>query len=369
MGKVRYYSAERVEFLSRELDWQFRPINVLDVHEISSTSTEKDLNIVLIGNDRSEIRKIRKLPKRSVWVLLYADETYQPRLNFDVLRCGAVIGVLRSYGIPGKSFRSLIALWMSHSLMFLKTSRSFSSLRGKLGLLLRGQIIIQRQYQIRLMHRLYRRASLNFVPGYTNLFAKAVLNKLGGDHDRSLSLFALTEERQDLIGNVTNRKFAACFVGQKGNSWRQFLIEQMKLNLPADSTRILLREKFGGTEGSNGAGLNSAKEYLETLLSSQFAVCPGGNYSSATFRLIESLIAGCVPVVSLNSPSDPGYEIDFLEFTTVNATSTWGEKLQLTISTPPSEIRNEAMRLRKDITDYFTQISACLLHQSKGYIK
>lgn len=357
-----------MEFLSREMGWQFQPLSVLDSLEVTTTSNEGWVSIVLIGGDRSEIEKIRLLPNQSVWVLLYADETYNPLINFDVLRCSAVKGVLRSYSIPGKSFSTLLRLWLSYSLVFLKTSNSFSSLLGRLGLVLKGQIIIQRQYGIRLMHRFYRKASINFVPGYTNLFAKAIINELNIKDERPLSLFTLTEQRQDLICDLTTRRLVACFVGQKGNLWRQYLIEQMDLNLPAGSTKLLLREKFGGTEGSNGAGLASAIEYLRTLLSSQFAICPGGNYSSATFRLVESLIAGCVPVVNQNSPSDPGYEISFLDFTSLNGRLTWNEKLQQVNLTSPSAIRNEAVRLRKDFTSYLTQISERLLELSKDEI-
>ena len=97
------------------------------------------------------------------------------------------------------------------------------------------------------------------------------------------------------------------FVGQKGSVWREFAIARVRQSLNAEQFTYLERENFGGTLGANEATFQSASEYVQILKESRYAISPPGNYSGATFRWLESIICGAIPLQAFSHPSDPMY--------------------------------------------------------------
>ena len=363
LKSVRAYGGEKIEFLARELGWESSSFEDLQSLSMQDFLRGNEEHVVLIGNDHREVKKISHLPEASVWVYVYADETYSPRLNFTILRCKAVKGVLRAYPLPSKHVFTLQKLWIKYSVQFLKTPTS--SLLEKLKLTFKGQVLVQRQCLARSLHQVYRKTNLNFVPGYTNLFAKALIKKLRIDNQQDSLLHAVLIDSDNEIFGQSVRKFKFSFVGQKGNAWRQYLIISSKAHLESNAFHVICRDSFGGTEGANNAGVKTAHEYLTVLLDSTYVICPGGNYSSATFRLVESLIVGCIPIYSARSPIDPGYQVDFLQTEIYDPESPWSEIIDKAAKVSFDEITSEWLRLTKALQIYLQGVTNSILGEKK----
>jgi hypothetical protein len=118
--------------------------------------------------------------------------------------------------------------------------------------------------------------------------------------DGNESLFLIKE---NTFGKVLKDKESIlCFVGQRGNIEREMAVAQ---TLRIQNSQIIIRDKFGGSLGFNDSTSNTGNEYLKVMLNSRFSLCPPGNYSGFSFRLMESLICGTYPISKNYALTDP----------------------------------------------------------------
>jgi hypothetical protein len=100
-------------------------------------------------------------------------------------------------------------------------------------------------------------------------------------------------------------------MGQRGSFWRRYALEELQLSELVRQSTILVRDEFGGTLGANGASIETGQEYVAGLLNTNISMCPPGNYSSSTFRYLESLICGAIPAIAEGTPTDALFRAPF----------------------------------------------------------
>jgi hypothetical protein len=174
--------------------------------------------------------------------------------------------------------------------------------------LIYGYILASRKNQITKWHNKFAKSNVNLHLGYTNLFAQSVdaflAQRLKSNYINSNSLLKNSSE----IFKNTLKEYKFCFVGQRGKFWRQRALSLFEFwNESTTNGKIYLqiREKFGGTIGSNGASLSTGFEYTKVIIDSHFSLCPPGNFSNYTFRILESVVSGTIPIICQPCPTDP----------------------------------------------------------------
>lgn len=306
MKPIYYLAEEYNHFLSRELAWKFVSIDdVLSLQE-QKRDYESAIWVLLLGNSSSEITLLDRFPERLLWIYLYGDETFNPKLNFLILKHKSVKGVIRPYSLPYRNFLSTQTKLWRNSMNCVLATKPFSS--KSFSILFYGHAIVWRQETCKVLHKVFRKPNINSVPGYTNLFAESFLQKIL-NFDNLTSLVEVG--KTIIVKSATKRKWLVSFVGQRGNLFRARAIEVAKDTNRGLDSKFVIRERFGGTKGSYEASVETATEYIETLSQSSYSLCPGGNYSSATFRFFESIVLGSIPLFPTDSPLDPGYELPF----------------------------------------------------------
>ena len=321
MSQILYFASERVEFLSRELGWSFRPRDNLK-HELKTDFlSPRKISILLIGNDAGELEYLDDLPPDSVWVYLYADETYLPALNLNLLRTKAVRGIIRAYPTRQARFRSLILIFIKSLLITL----SKSSIQDGLRLILqvpKGLIYLFRKTLVSGIQRLEGKEGISLMPGYTNLFAGAYCNKYSEFLNSTSSLLKFSEHKSI---ESNSKPLLINFVGQKGKWWRQYALSQARNYFTFEEAKLETRVGFGGTLGSNGASSESAREYLDAMDDSYFTLCPPGNYSYGSFRILEALICQSIPVYAPIHSWDALFKPPWLDRDWKAVHQSWGD--------------------------------------------
>jgi hypothetical protein len=167
-----------------------------------------------------------------------------------------------------------------------------------------GIVMALRQILIKLLENVNRKTSISFLLGYTDIFCNsyisAIDNRFEEVIDDGASLFSISGSTLDKI--IQSKEFDLCFVGQRGSIVREMAFDQ---SLRIKNSRIIIRDKFGGSLGFNDSTAHTGIEYLELLLKSRFNLCPPGNYSGYSFRIMESLICATYPIVNNYPLTDP----------------------------------------------------------------
>lgn len=301
--EILYVSNHRNYFVELELGWK-RIVWDEKITEFIGVNNKRAVKVYFLGNGKSELSLLENLPNSSVWVWLYGDETFQPTLNFKAISSPAVIGVIRPYPLHKSHFLTDCKSWLT----YLMTDTKLKSIAPKdikkfVKYALSALVRIFRIYLIGTLHDYYKKKSLNFIPGYTNLFAQVTLSKN-----------AFGEERVSLIEKSLDAKIEGervydfSFIGQSGSPNRFMAIRSLEKNSVKSRIHIVLKNSFGGTEGANDASLVTSNEYINILTNSRFALCPSGNFAGTSFRWLESLILGAIPIQSHRIPSDPAFE-------------------------------------------------------------
>ncbi len=308
--KINYYSNEKNEYLSRELGWIWK--NLTELNTSSLGEQKETINILCVGQNPKELERISKFPNRSIWVLLYADETLSPKINISVVKHHAVHGVIRHYPCTKNTiFHRLKALVGSLLKSNLKLKEVFSL--SLLASVCSTFVLSRRMHSTYKLHKSFSKVSIHLYLGYTNLFVKSFANLM-------LKTKRIKVEENDSLlqvarSSLTNhkREIFFSFTGQQGKFWRAKAIHEFQrwgtenIDIP---TKIGIRNSFGGTEGANGVNETVGLRYVEELLASRYVLCPSGNYSIYTFRFLESIASGALPLHCYPSPSDPisGYQ-------------------------------------------------------------
>jgi len=275
--------------------------------------------VIQIGPSEQETLALNGFPKGSLIVQFHADETYLPKINYQIIRNPAVAMILRSYPIP--KFR-LARLFKSQYFGFIDLLDNYSlkNLLEFLKLFGAGIVMVKRQAFIAILERIYSKTSIPMPLGYNDLFAESFVNV--NQVKESLSLVDHALNRVP----VKNKKLEIVFVGQSGKLNRRVAIQAMS---QVSSKELILRKNYGGAIGIYGATLESGIESVQALKNSKFSLCPPGNYSNNTFRIAESLICGAAPMFNQGSISDPICTYSYLDAGLLALPSRWKKKVVL----------------------------------------
>lgn len=322
MKSVFYYSTEPSEFVSRELGWKFLELRYLNELINSKRNDNSISHVLLIGNNYNELKVLDVLNESSVWVYLYADETYTPRLNRKLVMKKSVKGVIRAYPTSNQNLLKSLVLLSKSWLVSWQDVDAVQRIRLVLATP-RGIVFILRKHFVSWLHVFSKKPSLSLLPGYTNLFARTYHEAL---KVVEIPFKSFLDSHEILMNSFKPKKYFINFVGQEGKWWRQYAIWKACHFFKSSEFFLTKRVGFGGTSNANGASSESAKEYLEVLRASRFTLCPPGNYSYGSFRILESLLAQSIPILSPIFSWDSSFRIatesplfDFKK-------SSWGEQ-------------------------------------------
>lgn len=308
--EVGYFANEHSEFLSNELNWEYIAnigdfiAKVIDSSTNSATTDCKSL-VFLCGNEQEELEVLTGLPENSIWVFLYADETYLPRLNRKVMKIKAVKGIIRPYWNSSQNYSRD---WFSCLLRFFLTCKH----REKISLIklaFAGIILVHRQKYIQRLCDKYEKVIIKVPLGYTNGFARYLRQH------KKMKCTCVSLVAHSLHENLIERRrdYSVSFVGQIGNIQRQKFVditEEMVFannQLLNGTIKVVRRKNFGGTVGSNSATMETFREFIEIGLNSRFGLCPPGNFAGETFRFFEILCLGALPIEASAVISDPAF--------------------------------------------------------------
>lgn len=303
LGTIHYFSSFYNEFIARELGWICHNLREMDSILIEKILDSKGKIVVAIGSNYAELDLLREFSKIPLYIHLYADETYDPGLTFQLLTLKNVKKIIRSYPIPSKNFLKIQILFF-YSLFI--NFPLWINCRWKLLLpsLVRTQVFIVRQQVVKYLHVLFRKESISILVGYTNLFAQSICK-----------IFPNLDEKDSLLNKVDNtlvaaysRKIKMNFMGQSGSVFRESVINAARKVFLPESSLFNIRMGFGGTLGANNSTPDTGEEYARLLMNSDMTLCPPGNYSSFTFRQIEAIVCGSIPVSIRTFVNDPGVD-------------------------------------------------------------
>ena len=356
--EIHYFSDSKISFLCNEMGWIHNKRSELDSLLDHPRLWQSRIKVVLIGNSLDEIKAIQSFPRSSLWVLLYGDETWNPRLNKSLLKTNSLIGTIRPYPAASKSLKSLRKLCLA-SLRYLPRKFSFRKLVRGLAF---SFVAVFRQAYINILHSKTKKQNIDFLPGYTELFIDAIEAITGIKYSKNSLMCSESKV------TPSKKQIQFSFVGQRGGTWREFALARLKETILKKDFLYIERPSFGGTKGANGASLETAREYVQTLLDSRFVISPPGNYSGSTFRWLESVICGAIPLQALSNPSDPDFRPPVPLPDWLNSGS-WESIVSSANQLSHTESQNCSSTLREEVISFLKSVNSELIDIHVGTSK
>ncbi len=259
-------------------------------------------------------------PPNSLIALLSSDEKFDLKLNSSVLNSEVFKAIIRQYKVPNTSqYKILKALFVGliESLKILRASTP----RRFVGWFIEGIGMVKRHARVVEEIEASGKIIINIPLGYTDFFAETFLENLGnsGEHvvPNSKSLLEIAIQRS-FVSKRKNYKFV--FIGQSGQIVRQYAIKALQ---KFDSKRLVIRSGYSGVSNDETRKLGIGHEYLSGLIESGVSVCPPGNISGNSYRIMESLICGAYPAVMSSVLCDPLFESPVIEVLPGRKPHTW----------------------------------------------
>jgi hypothetical protein len=200
----------------------------------------------------------------------------------------------------------------------------------------------RRQIKIANLSKKTNKVIIEIPLGYTDYFAETYLGvisqrKTNYDYQKS-SLLEIAIKDLNFLNSLKMKKFV--FIGQLGQIVRRYAIETLK---KFKSANIVVREGYGGVSNDENRRLRIGAEYVGGLMKSQVSVCPPGNISGNSYRIIESLICGAYPAVMSNVLCDPQFESPVIEVLQGRKPRTWYRYLRKLEKLPENELQKNVL--------------------------
>ena len=353
---IFYHSRIKSEYLTRELGWQWIPFT----ESMGIDFKVGKINIVTIGQSLDELGVLDNLPRDSIWVLLYADETYEWEINHAVLNHHAVRGVIRNYPIYRANWIHACGLLVRSLRNFLVLKRELFSLRFMKGLL-SGFVMTHRVRRIWKYQEFSNKKNVGLQLGYTNLFSTSVEGNLL-KRGVLLSEYDSLLELSHFLKKDPMKSIQFCFAGQRGSIWRSLSITVCSQILEELGVKFVfkLRPRFTGDSPSAHLIPNIGSDYVALLEISRFSICPPGNYSIHTFRIVESVVMGALPVSSEPCPSDPACIFLTPRPSTCDL-ETWPQLIHNSLTLSERERLNQLRHFITNLRNHFSEVNVQLL--------
>jgi hypothetical protein len=265
------------EFLHRELGikWQF-----LNEPEFEFTVRENfkkgKKSLVIVSNAIKYLTIFRSLPEGSIVLLLLSDEGYNSKSRKLSIKSHSVSEVIRNYSIaparPSDAIKELYRL-LSHVEM---VSHKHTAIMIAF---FRGCISAYRMFLWRLASK-----KIEILPlGYTKKFAYTYSSYFGLSSNQSLFEFAIDTMPRNHLKGIT-------FRGKIGQIQRQ-----IDIDTAARKGNFDLKLIDGAWAGADDNAKN-AYDYLQSLLTYKYTLCPPGFINNESFRYYEALLCGSKPI-------------------------------------------------------------------------
>ena len=312
-------TSAQVQYWNREFGFKVNPP--------SPTTAEKLISkgFIPIVEIQDEIGAYSSLPKKSIIALLNADEKYDYPLTRSIIDCDAFIGLIRQYKVPKNTKNSLLASIFFGTLQSLRIKEATTP-RRTIGWMLEGIAMKNRQTKMLKLVKKSQKFIWEIPLGYTDYFAETFIskmtNELKDEMDLRGSLLEIAETKSQSCSSERIVRFV--FIGQVGQIVRRQAIEALKR---LNSKNMILRDGYGGVSNEKNRALRIGEEYVDGLLNSKISICPPGNISGNSYRIMESLICGAYPAVMSNVMCDPLFESPVIEVIKERKPRTWSAYL------------------------------------------
>jgi hypothetical protein len=218
---------------------------------------------------------------------------------------------------------------------------SFDTPRKTVGWCIEGIGMAKRQNRIKENIRNSGKIIINIPLGYTDFFAETFLENLKSDEIKDVSKYESLLEiaiQRNTISRKKDHDFV--FIGQLGQIVRQYAINALQ---KFDSKRLIVRNGYGGVSNDENRKLKIGEEYVNGLIDSLIYVCPPGNISGNSYRIMESLICGSYPAVLSNVLCDPLFESPVIEVLRGRKPLTWYRYLKRLEKVPHGELQQKVV--------------------------
>ena len=258
--------------------------------------------VIFLDSSVKNLDFLDHFPPRSICVLQVSDETYSTITTIRLLRKDSVSTLYRDY--PTRNLKFIVEWPRGFFLSLLKALRMKTSLKLFLRASVAGIVVTFRQLIIQIASKAVSKRIKHLPLGYTGMFSEEYRGKFKVNKNESLIDFALNHSS---ILNPLKSNSQVFFMGQRGNFDRQLMIEQaVKAQIHIEK----INSRFGGVDEAGGQ-FRAASLFVDGLLRSEFSMCPPGNYSSESFRFLESLLLWSFPLQPPFVLSDPLFRNSF----------------------------------------------------------
>lgn len=268
------------QFLQRELNLELVEIDISNEETLKNSET-----VLLATTDPRELQKIIQCRKeRSVILFFLGNETYDiPKFEY-----------LNHYQ---KQIRHCFVYNLPKKTSYLVSVKCFFAALYDGGLFHyegTGNILRHAKNGIDFMRR-NRKLKIeypfsNFPLGYTNTFISELKN-VWPDINGSL----LTNENLLRMSNH-KRTHLINFIGAAGSWNRRLALKKMRKIFPS-SNFDLVANSWNDEISSKQVKNQPLNHYISALHESKFTLCPPGNLTNQTFRYLESLLMGSLPIL------------------------------------------------------------------------
>ena len=267
------------------------------------------------------IGEYEHLPKNSITALLNTDEKYNFELFKSIIECDAFVGVIRQYKINEMRNFRLPGVYFFGILQSMRILE-ISTLRKTVRWLIEGIRMKNRQLKISKLSENTKKCIVEIPLGYTDYFAETYISKISlrqsSQNFDQKSLLEIAQLDFQFLNSTKTHHFV--FIGQVGQIVRRQAIEALK---KFESKVLILRDGYGGVGNEENRSLRIGEEYVNGVISSKISVCPPGNISGNSYRIMESLICGAYPAVMGNVLCDPLFESPVIEVMAIKKPRTW----------------------------------------------
>jgi len=265
------------EFLYRELGikWQFLNESEFEL-TIRENSEKGKKSLVIVSNAIKYLTIFRSLPEGSILLLLLSDEGYNSKSRKLSVESHSVSEVIRNYSIaPARLSDAIKELYRLLSQVEMVRHKHTAIMVA----FFRGCISTYRMFLWRLA-----RKKIEILPlGYTNNFAQAYSSYFGLGSNQSLFEFAVDNIPLNHFRGIT-------FRGNIGQIQRQ-----IDIDTAARKGNFDLKLISGAWAGAND-DVKNACDYLQSLLTYKYTLCPPGFINNESFRYYEALLCGSKPI-------------------------------------------------------------------------
>jgi hypothetical protein len=332
-GKCHVLTSAQEQFWTREFGFE------VSEPRFEATKGLLGKNVIPIVEIRDGIQGYLNFPKNSLIALLNSDEKYDYELFKSIIECDAFIGVIRQYKIHEKQKSHLTGVIFFGVFQSLKIIELIT-VKRTLGWLIEGLQMMRRQMRIESLSKKTNKAIIEIPLGYTNYFAETYLEMISQSkrvgYDKKHSLLEISMNNLNFLNSSKINTFV--FIGQSGQIVRRHAIEALK---KFNSTNLVVREGYGGVSNDENRRLRIGEEYVDGLIGSKISVCPPGNISGNSYRIMESLICSAYPAVMNNILCDPLFESPVIEVLSGRKPRTWSRYLKKLEEVPHAQLKEK----------------------------